>query len=312
MVIHNGYEALDLKNPVVTLGIFDGVHRGHQALLGRLIALAREVRGEPVVMTFDPHPRLVLEKGNEKLSFLSTMDEKIKLLEEAGAEHLIIIRFTRRFSEMKACDFVEKVLAAKVRTRHLIVGHDHHFGHHGKGNYDIVKKCAGSLNFVVEQVKGLEAEGITISSSMIREALLKGNLDKANKWLGYNYSLIGSVIEGKRIGRKIGFPTANLKLVDDFKLVPGDGVYAVETQIDNIQLPGMLSIGSNPTVNKTSGKRSIEVHIINFEKEIYGRKIGIVFRRRLRDEIRFNSMEELARQMNLDRINAITALKMNT
>ena len=309
MIIHKGYEALDLKNPVVTLGIFDGVHRGHQALLKKLISMARDVRGESVVMTFDPHPRQVLEKGTGKMSFLSSMDEKTALLDKAGADHLIIIRFTVSFSKMDACDFIEKVLVGKVGTRHLIVGHDHRFGYHGNGNYDTVEECARLMGFRVEQVQGLKTAGGAISSSIIREALLSGNLDDANKWLGYCYSLKGSVIEGRKIGRKIGFPTANLKPSCKFKLIPGDGVYAVEVQIDDKKLPGMLSIGRNPTVNKSPDKRSVEVHIFNFEKEIYGREIGIVFRHRLRDEIKFNNTDELARQMEQDKVNAMRLLK---
>jgi riboflavin kinase/FMN adenylyltransferase len=309
MIIHEGYEALDLRNPVVTLGTFDGVHLGHQALLKRLVSRAGKIRGESVVMTFSPHPRLILEQENEKLSFLSSMEEKKVLLEKAGTDHLIIIEFTTRFSRIKACDFVENVLVGKVGTKDLIFGYDHHFGHHGEGNYTTINNCARSMGLVVEQVQGFKAGGIVISSSMIREALLNGNIDDANKWLGYNYSVKASVIEGKKIGRKIGFPTANLKPLYDFKLIPGDGVYAVEVQVDDRKLPGMLSIGRNPTVNKVYGARSVEVHIINFDKEIYSKDIEVVFIHRLRDEVRFNSTDELARQMEIDRINALQWLK---
>ena len=233
MVIHQGYENLKLREPVVTLGIFDGVHRGHKALLDSLVSRAKEVRGESVVITFHPHPRLVLEKRRAGLSFLSTMDEKKILLEKAQIDHLIVIEFTTGFSKIKACDFIEKILVDKVGTRHLIIGHDHHFGFKGKGNYDTIKNCAASMGFKVEQIHGFQTEEGTISSSLIRKSLLKGKLEDANRWLGYNYSLKGSVIEGRKIGRIIGFPTANIKPVFQYKLIPGDGVYAVDIQLDN-------------------------------------------------------------------------------
>ncbi len=308
MIIHNGFENLSLRSPVVTLGIFDGVHRGHRSLLEALVKRAREADGESVVITFHPHPRLVLERKREGLSFLSTMDEKIDLLEKAHADHLIIIEFTHSFSNISAYDFVEKVLVNKIGTKHLIIGYDHHFGHHGEGNFNTVKECAVSMGFKVEQVQGLQTEEGAISSSLIREALLKGKLDDANRWLGYNYSLKGSVIEGKKIGRKIGFPTANIRPDYEYKLIPCDGVYAVEVQIDNKIQPGMLSIGKNPTVNDTAGLRSIEVNIFNFEGDIYNKEIKVVFRYRLRDEKKFSSVDQLSRQMEIDKANAMRLL----
>jgi riboflavin kinase/FMN adenylyltransferase len=308
MVIHQGYENLKLREPVVTLGIFDGVHRGHKALLDSLVSRASEVRGESVVITFHPHPRLVLEKKRAGLSFLSTMDEKKILLEKAQIDHLIVIEFTARFSKIKARDFVEKVLVDKVGTRRLIIGHDHHFGFKGEGNYDTIKNCAASMGFKVEQINGFQMEEGTISSSLIRESLLKGKLEDANRWLGYNYSLKGSVIEGRKIGRIIGFPTANIKPVFQYKLIPGDGVYAVEIKLDSKVYHGMLSIGKNPTVNKKPRKRSIEVNIFNFDDDLYGKEIEVIFRYRLREEIRFDTVERLSLQMELDRENALRLL----
>jgi riboflavin kinase/FMN adenylyltransferase len=308
MIIHEGYENLKLISPVVTLGIFDGVHRGHKSLLDTLVLRARDIKGESVVITFHPHPRLVLEKNREGLSFLSTMDEKIALLGEIHVDHLIIIEFTLNFSKMSAWDFVEKILINKIGTKHLIVGYDHHFGHQGEGNFDTVKACAVSMGFKVDQVQGLQSEEGAISSSFIREALLKGKLEDANRWLGYNYSLKGSVIEGRKIGRKIGFPTANIKPEYEYKLIPCDGVYAVEILIDNKILPGMLSIGKNPTINNTEGSRSIEVNIFNFERDIYNKEIKVVFRYRLRDEKKFDTVDQLSHQMELDKANAIRLL----
>jgi riboflavin kinase/FMN adenylyltransferase len=308
MIIHKGYKDINLISPVVTLGIFDGVHRGHQDLLGCLVSRAKENNGESVVITFDPHPRLVLDKNRNELSFLTTMDEKKTLLEKAGIDHIIIIRFTPKFSRINACDFVKKVLVQKIRTSYLVVGYDHHFGKDGGGNYNTIKECALSFGFRVEQVQGLKTEEGAISSSVIREALLKGRLDDANRLLGYNYSLKGSIVKGRRIGRMLGFPTANIKPDYPYKLIPGDGVYAVEVHIDKARLQGMLSIGKNPTVNPASDTRSIEVNIFNFKKDIYGKEIEVVFRNRLRDEIKFDNIDQLARQMELDREQVIRLL----
>ncbi len=308
MIVHNGFENLNLKNPVVTIGIFDGVHLGHRAIIERLISRSREINGESVVITFHPHPRLVLENEPENISFLSTMEEKTALLEMAGVEHLIIIEFNTQLRTMKAADFVKDILASRVRTRYLIVGHDHHFGYGGEGNYDTIIDCAGSVNFEVEQVRGLKAGNIIISSTLIREALFQGKLEEANSWLGYNYFLKGIVVEGKKIGRKLGYPTANIKPGYIHKLIPADGVYAVEVQLENKRMKAMLSIGFNPTVSEPAGERSIEVHIFDFEKNIYGKGIEIIFRYRLRDEVKFKNTEQLSRQIELDRTNALRLL----
>jgi riboflavin kinase / FMN adenylyltransferase len=305
MLIHRGYENIDLENPVVTLGIFDGVHLGHKALLDRLVSWAREVNGKAVVITFSPHPRLVLDKDSSSLTFLTTMEEKIVLLERAKVDHLIIIEFNKDFSRIPACEFVKEVLVDKIGTRHLIIGYNHHFGRRGEGDYNTVKQCTESLDFKVEQVAGLISAGGAVSSSSIREALIQGKLDEANNLLGYFYSVSGTVIEGRKIGRSIGFPTANIKPADNHKLIPCNGVYAVEVNLGGEFFPGMLSIGSNPTVNSDTGIRSIEVHILNFDKNIYGGLISVVFRKRLRDEIRFDNLDKLVEQMELDKQSTI-------
>jgi riboflavin kinase / FMN adenylyltransferase len=301
MHIHNGYENINLKKPVVTLGIFDGVHLGHKVLIDHVVSRAKEANGEAVVITFSPHPRLVLDKDSSALTFLTTMDEKIALLERAKVDDLIIIEFTREFSRTSACDFVKEVLVGKIGTKHLIIGFNHHFGRRGEGDYDTIKQCTESLEFNVEQVEGFRTEVGAVSSSLVREVLLQGRLEEANKLLGYSYSVSGTVIEGRRIGRSIGFPTANIKPADPHKLIPCKGVYAVEVNLGGEFYQGMLNIGSNPTVNNDPGFRSIEVHIIDFEKDIYGRPISVVFRQRLRDEIRFDSIKQLTEQMELDK-----------
>ena len=301
MQIYNGYENLNLESPVVTLGIFDGVHLGHKALLDRVVSCARAANGESAVITFSPHPRLVLDKDSSALTFLTTMEEKIDLLESAEIDHLIIIEFNREFSMMSACDFVKDVLVDKIGTKHLVIGYNHHFGRKGEGDFRTVRQCTESLDFKVEQLEGLHSDGRAVSSSLIREALKQGRLEEANKLLGYSYSVTGKVIEGRKIGRSIGFPTANIMPADHHKLIPCHGVYAVEVILGRQFYPGMLNIGSNPTVNSDSGLRSIEVHILNFEGDIYGRSISVVFRKRLRDEIRFDNIKKLAEQMELDK-----------
>jgi riboflavin kinase/FMN adenylyltransferase len=305
MIIHDGWENLKLTSPVVTLGIFDGVHRGHRTLLSSLISRAEEANGESVVITFSPHPRLVLSKDHANLTFLSTMKEKQELLEKEGINHLIVIDFSTEFSKMNACDFVKEVLVNNIGTRHLLVGYNHHFGNKGEGDFNTIIKCSRSFDFKVEQVQGLHTEEGAISSSVIRRALTDGRLDTANNMLGYSYSLSGKVVSGKQIGRSIGFPTANINPDDKNKLIPGNGVYAVEVLLEEELYPGMLSIGTNPTINSDSTIRSIEVNILNFEKDIYGKPITVVFRKRLRDEKKFDNTNDLAKQMEIDKEDTI-------
>jgi riboflavin kinase/FMN adenylyltransferase len=301
MIVHEGYENLSLIKPVVTMGIFDGVHRGHKALLDCLVSRARETQGEAVVITFFPHPRQVLDKNQKDLAFLTTMEEKKILLEKANIDHLIVIEFNVQFSNIRACDFIKEVLVRKIGTKHLLIGFNHHFGRKGEGDFNTIKECAASLDFIVEQVQGLQTEEGAISSSLIREALVNGNLDEANKWLGYPYQITGTVVKGRQIGRSLGFPTANIKPGNEFKLIPSNGVYAVEVVLGEMKYAGMLSIGSNPTVNTDAGNRSIEVNILDFDNDIYGRTISVLFRKRLRDEIKYETTELLVKQMEQDK-----------
>lgn len=308
MKIHEGYENLKLVNPVVTLGIFDGVHRGHRALLDFLIKRSTEVKGESVVLTFFPHPKIIISEKEAGLVFLTSLEEKITLLNKVGIDHLIIIRFNYEFSTKTACEFVKDVLIEKIGANLFIVGHNQHFGWQGEGDFDAIKQCAGLYDLNVEQVQALLLEERAISSTGIRRALLNGQLDEANRLLGYDYFMNGSIVEGKHLGRIINFPTANIEPDYKNKLIPKDGVYAVEIHFEGIKYLGMLSIGWNPTVNPGSGPRTIEVNIFDFDKDIYGHKITIVFRFRLRDEIKFADLAQLSEQLELDKKNALQLL----
>ena len=308
MEVHKGFKDLHFRDPVVTMGIFDGVHRGHAVIIERLITRAAELNGESVIITFDPHPRLVLEYGSKNISFLSTQEEKVTLLKGTGAGHLIVSEFDRRLSSIAAADFIRTILIDMIGMKHLIVGYDNHFGHRGSGDYKTITECARLFGFTVERIAGVEDQGVTISSSRIREALLSGNLGEANRWLGYNYFLKGRVVEGMKLGRRLGFPTANIKPDDNFKLIPANGVYAVVVNIKRQTYNAVLSIGFNPTVRKQPCDRSIEVHIFDFEQNIYNQEVEIVFRFRLRNEMKFNDEKELAGQMKIDKENAIKLL----
>lgn len=305
MVIHYGYGNLSLIKPVVTLGIFDGVHLGHRTLIDRLVTVARDLKGESVVITFSPHPRIILQKDHLNLSFLTTMKEKQALLNAAGVDHLIILEFTEEFSKIEACDFVKRILAEKIGTSHLILGHNHHFGWKGEGDFSTILKCSEMHNFKVEQVEGLTSLQGPVSSSVIREFLLNGRIEDANSILGYNYAITGEVVAGKKLGRKLGFPTANIRPDDPYKLIPGNGVYIAEVRINEAGYRGMLSIGSNPTVNDDVRKKSIEVHILDFEGDIYGKTISVILMKRLRDEKKFDNVTQLTEQMMLDKENTV-------
>lgn len=307
MVIHRGYEGFHPLKPVVTVGVFDGVHRGHKALLETLVLKAKETGGESVVITFSSHPRKVLGKESGRLSLLTTASEKRGLLEQMQIDHIVILDFNVEFSRTGACDFVRNVIVKKIGAGLMIFGYDHRIGREGEGDYNTIRQCSGISGLIVEQAKGVFSGEVAISSSAIREALLLGNLDVANELLGYPYQLGGTVVPGRKIGRSFGFPTANIR-PDSQKLIPAKGVYAVEVLLEEKVHIGMLSIGTNPTVNANSALRSIEVHILDFDENIYGRKIAVKFRKRLRDERKFPDTDALAKQMLTDRQQTIQVL----
>ena len=304
MIIHKGYDGLSFRSPVVTMGIFDGVHRGHVTTLNALIDKAKKSEGESVVVTF-----IYPKSQNYRRNYcLTVQDEKREILRKAGINHLIEIEFDEEFKKMRAVDFIKDILSDKIGAKHIITGYDQSFGCGGEGNFETLRQYSAALGFTVEQLPELKPEGDKVSSSAIRQALLAGDLDSANRLLGYDYTVTGTVIEGKKIGRTIGFPTANI-LPDIDKLIPAVGVYAVETNTKFGRFAGMLNIGVNPTIDAANAKASIEVNIINFDNDIYDETISVVLRKRLRDEKRFENIESLAAQMQLDREETIRSLR---
>lgn len=308
MLVHSGDIDLDLKNAVVTIGTFDGVHLGHMAVISQLKRRAEELKGESVVISFFPHPRKLLAGNNLPLSLLSSTDEKRDMLDKAGIDHLIILDFDKDLSMMEACDFIEHILVRKIRAKHLIIGYDHHFGRRGEGDFNTIKGCAGRYGLTVEMVEAIGSVSGTISSSVIRDALLEGRIEEANSMLGYSYRVKGRIVEGKKLGRKLGFPTANLVPGEMDKLIPANGVYAVEVFLENKKYKGVMSIGLNPTVNKNPESRSLEVNIFDFDRDIYGAEITVMFRFRLRSEMVFGALSDLAVQIELDKKRAIALL----
>jgi riboflavin kinase / FMN adenylyltransferase len=311
MNVHYGYEGLELKNPVITMGVFDGVHRGHCLLIERVINEARRCGSESVVVTFDPHPRLVLEKNSDSLRFLTDIDERIFLLRKMDIDHLVIIPFTDELSNLTACEFIEKILFNKLKVSHLVAGFNHHFGKRHEGTGETIAGCSQKYGFNLTRADSLSEGDVIISSSVIRNLLVEGKVEDAAVLLGYPYFVTGKVVKGQRIGRKIGFPTANIEPSFRFKLIPARGVYAAEVEIceTNEKLLAMVNIGNRPTITGGHGADTIEAHLINFKNNLYGKKIRVVFRYRLREEKKFSSVEELAVQINADMERTILLLK---
>ncbi|WP_338375871.1 bifunctional riboflavin kinase/FAD synthetase [uncultured Flavobacterium sp.] len=287
------------KKSVLTLGTFDGVHIGHQKILKKLVKEAISDDYESVLLTFFPHPRMVL-KQDSKIQLLNTITEKTKLIQEIGVDNLIIHPFDTTFSELSAEDFVKKILVDQLNLAKIIIGYDHKFGKNRSADINDLISLGKKYDFEVEQISAKEIDDISISSTKIRNALLEGNIELANTYLGNNYSLCGKVIEGKKIGRTIGYPTANLKIKEDYKLIPKNGVYIVSSIIDEKTVFGMMNIGKNPTVNGESN--SIEIHFFDFNGEIYSKEICINLLSRIRDEQKFESLDKLKKQLHLDEI----------
>lgn len=305
MKIHRNLNSFQAQNPVLTIGTFDGVHLGHRKIIARLHDLAKTINGESVIFTFDPHPRKVVAPDETTLRLLTTLEEKIVLFEQSGIDHLIIYPFTPEFSKLTYEEFVEQVLVGKIHTKFLVVGYDHKFGKNRQGDFEFLKKCADRHEFQIEKLDVLLMNESHISSTKIREAIQQGDFETANAFLGYPFTLHGTVVEGQKLGRKIQFPTANIQASDPDKIIPGYGVYAVEITVKNQTFQGMLNIGSRPTVNNNADNRSIEVHIFDFESDIYGDTVELVFFKKLREEQKFLSIDALKEQLAKDKTDTL-------
>ena len=300
MKVYSGLKDFSAKNPVVTIGMFDGLHAGHRALLNEVIKKAREMNGESVIISFWPHPRIVLNKDADNLRFLTSLEEKTKLFSETGIDHLVLIPFTKEFASLTAREFILNILVEGIKLKHLVIGYDHRFGKDRASSQEEFYKLAGEHGFTISKVEEVDFEGQHISSSTIRNLILKGRIREANKLLSYNYLLSGRVIGGQKLGRTIGYPTANIQPQEPRKLIPPDGVYACLVHILGETHGGMLNIGYRPTLKTGQKQRSIEVHILDFEKDIYSEETTIEFIERIRDEKKFKDIGQLKEQLKKD------------
>lgn len=299
MKIYEGLEGFTpVKNAVVTSGTFDGVHLGHQKILTRIRQIARAIQGETVLITFWPHPRLVLYPNEHNLRLLSTFEEKAKLLRQFGIDHLITIPFTQEFSQLSSEEFIRKVLIRAIETKKLVIGYDHRFGKNREGSFEYLQENSGEFGFDLEEISRQDVEEIAVSSTKIRKALESGDVKTAESCLGRPYELNGLVIKGQQIGRSIGFPTANIHIPNDYKLIPRDGVYAVEASVEGVLYKAMLNIGNRPTVDGT--KKTVEAHLFDFQGDLYNKLITVYFHEFLREERKFDSLEALKAQLGKD------------
>jgi riboflavin kinase/FMN adenylyltransferase len=298
-----------LSFPVVTTGTFDGVHLGHQTIIARLKELSLKFDGQSVVITYHPHPRMVLQPNNTELEILNILPEKIARLEQLGVDHLLIIPFDSSFASLTSEEFIRKILVDVVHTRKLVIGYDHHFGKNREGSFDHLVEYGPKYGFDVEEIPAQDIDQVAVSSTKIREALRKGDIQVANRYLGYAYPFNGKVMKGRQLGRKIEFPTANLEILPNRKLIPANGVYAVNVIVENAIYNGMMNIGFRPTVSNEK-IRTIEVHIFNFDNDIYEKEIKVRMITRIRDEIRFDGIDELREQLKKDKLEALKNLSV--
>ncbi len=290
----------------ITIGTFDGVHIGHRKILERLINDAKKSGLKSTVLTFFPHPRMVLQKDAD-IKLLNTLDEKVQILEKIGLDCLIIQPFTKDFSRLTATEFVRDLLVNELKAKKIIIGYDHRFGRNRNANITDLMAFGNALGFEVEEIEAQEIDEVSVSSTKIRNALFNGQIKTANKYLAYNYMLTGIVKRGKGIGRQLAFPTANISIEESYKLIPKNGVYFVNSILKNEVVYGMMNIGFNPTVD--GSKKSIEVHYFDFEGDLYNQTVQVNLLERIRDEHKFNSLEELKNQLQKDRATSISLIK---
>lgn len=297
------------QKTIVTIGTFDGVHIGHQKIIKELIEEARSSNKKSVLLTFFPHPRMVLQKDTS-IKLINTIDERAKHLNNLGLDYLIIHPFSKEFSRLTALDFVRNILVNQLNTSKLIIGYDHHFGKNREGNIEQLTEYSHLYDFTVEEIPAQDIDDVSVSSTKIRKKLADGKLKTANNYLGYNFSLTGKVVKGKQLGSKIGFPTANINIKEDYKLTPKTGAYIVKSIIDNTNVFGMMNIGNRPTVNGIN--ETIEVHFFDFNVDLYNQNITIELLYFLRDEQKFDSINDLITQLKKDKETSIKFLKSYT
>jgi riboflavin kinase/FMN adenylyltransferase len=298
---------VQFNQPIVTLGTYDGVHLGHQTIIREMVAEAREKGKESVLLTFDPHPRMVLYPESHSVRLIDTIEEKLEKLEKLGLDTVILFPFTLKFSRLTAVEFVRDVLVNQIGVTQMLVGYDHHFGKNREGNFQQLEELGGLYDFDVREVKAVETDEVAVSSTKIRKALAEGDMKKVERFLGVPYQLSGVVIHGNKLGRTIGFPTANLYLDQTTKILPEIGVYAVQLIVQGNRLNGVMNIGKKPTVQQTE-TISVEVFIFDFEAEIYDETVRVFVYDRLRGEQRFGSIDELKSQLKKDEENARSVL----
>ena len=306
MIRENLKDYNSTKPSVITIGTFDGVHIGHKKIINQLTSISSKNNLISILLSFFPHPKMVLQNDNE-LKLINTIQEKEGLLNSLNLDYLIIKEFTKEFSRLSALEFVRDILVNKLNAKHIIIGYDHHFGRNRTANIEQLKEFGELYDFKVTEILAQDIDDIAISSTKIRKALINGEITLANKFLGYNFFFSGNVVHGNNIGKTISFPTANIKIDAPYKLVPKNGVYIVKTTIDNQITFGMMNIGYNPTFN--GKQKSIEIHFINFNKNIYDKTITIEMILRIRNEIKFNTVDDLKKQLEQDKLSTLNYIK---
>ena len=306
-VYHDIKDFRKIPNAIVTIGTFDGVHLGHQAVFKQMVDKARQIGGENVVITFFPHPRIVISPNDNRLRLITSQEDKIEHLRRSNIDNLIIINFTKEFSHTSSEDFIKDYVVRYIQPAILVIGYDHHFGSNRSGDFDTLSKLGMEFHFAVEKINEQDIEDITISSTKIRSALQQGDIKLANKLLGYSYSTSGIVTHGDSIGRTLGFPTANISIKPEYQLIEKTGVYATIAKVDGKDYPSMTYIGRRPTISNGL-PTSTETYIMDFDGDLYGKEIRVTFVDRVRDEMTFDNLERLKSQIQEDKANIIRIL----
>ena len=309
MKVHYNIDQLPaFENAVITIGTFDGVHIGHRKIIDKLKAEASAINGETVIITFHPHPRKIVSSTILGIRLINTLSEKIELLRQLGINHVVVVPFTEAFANQTAEEYIRKFLVEKFHPHTIIIGHDHRFGKERTGDYRLLEKMASENNYQLQEIPKQVLDEIAISSTIIRQSLLDGKIEVAEKLLGYEFFFTGIVVHGNKLGRQLGYPTANLKIADEEKIVPGNGIYAVYAKVEGSSelLKAMMSIGFRPTID---GKhRMIEVNIFDFNKEIYDQHLTVYVKKYLREEVKFEGLEALVKQIDQDKIDSLDVL----